>query len=79
MQTAFRFFLGFGLAAPLFAQRDIGTINVAADTQTTAISISSSSPELQNLALKAWCPRSLPHRRQRRRLHHHLRPGGPPR
>lgn len=54
MQTAFRFFLGFGLAAPLCAQRDIGTINVAADTQTTAITLSSSSPELQNLALKAF-------------------------
>jgi len=54
MQTAFRLLLGFGLAAPLFAQRDIGTVNVDADTQTTAITLSSSSPELQNLALKAF-------------------------
>jgi TolB protein len=54
MQNAFRFLLGLALAAPLFAQRDIGTVNVNADTQTTAISISSSSPELQNLALKAF-------------------------
>jgi TolB protein len=54
MQNAFRFLLGLALAAPLFAQRDIGTVNVNADTLTTAISISSSSPELQNLALKAF-------------------------
>lgn len=54
MQNAFRFLLGLALAAPLFAQRDIGTVNVNADIQTTAISISSSSPELQNLALKAF-------------------------
>lgn len=54
MQNAFRFLLGLALAAPLFAQRDIGTVNVNADTQTTAISISSPSPELQNLALKAF-------------------------
>lgn len=54
MQNAFRFLLGLALAAPLFAQRDIGTVNVNADTQTTSISISSPSPELQNLALKAF-------------------------
>lgn len=54
MQNAFRFLLGLALAAPLFAQRDIGTVTVNADTQTTSISISSSSPELQNLALKAF-------------------------
>lgn len=54
MQNAFRFLLGLALAAPLCAQRDIGTVTVDADTQTTAISLSSSSPELQNLALKAF-------------------------
>ncbi|HRG56704.1 MAG TPA: biopolymer transporter Tol, partial [Lacunisphaera sp.] len=54
MQNAFRLLLGLTLAAPLLAQRDIGTVNVNADTQTTAISISSSSAELQGLALKAF-------------------------
>lgn len=54
MQNAFRLLLGLALAAPLFAQRDIGTVNVDADTQTTAITLSSPSPELQNLALKAF-------------------------
>jgi TolB protein len=54
MQNAFRLLLGLMLAAPVFAQRDIGTVDVNADTQTTAISVSSSSPELQNLALKAF-------------------------
>ena len=54
MQNAFRLLFGLALVAPLFAQREIGTVDVAADTQTTAISLSSSSPELQNLALKAF-------------------------
>ncbi len=54
MQNAFRFLLGLALAAPLFAQREIGTVDVAADIQTIAVTISSSSPELQNLALKAF-------------------------
>lgn len=54
MQNAFRFLLGLALIAPLFAQREIGTVDVAADTLTTAITISSSSPELLNLATKAF-------------------------
>jgi TolB protein len=58
MQHAFRFLLGLALAAPLFASaqtgRDIGTVSVNADTTTTPISISSSSPELQDLALRAF-------------------------
>jgi TolB protein len=54
MQNAFRFLLGLALTTSLFAQRDIGTVTVNADTQTTAISLSSPSPELQNLALKAF-------------------------
>jgi TolB protein len=54
MQPAFRLLLGLALATPLLAQLDIGTVNVNADTQTTAITLSSPSPELQNLALKAF-------------------------
>lgn len=58
MQNAFRFLLGLALAARLFAQSDTGTyigeVLTNADTKTTAISLSSSSPELQNLALKAF-------------------------
>jgi TolB protein len=55
MQNTFRFLLGLALAAPLFAQTEkIGDVVVSGDTQTTSISLSSSSPELQNLALKAF-------------------------
>jgi TolB protein len=54
MQLAFRFLLGLALAAPLFAQRDIGVVDVAGDTTTIPITVSSSSPELQNLALTAF-------------------------
>jgi len=58
MQNAFRFFLGLALAAPLFLQstnaRDIGTVDVAGDNNTIPITISSPSPELQSLALKAF-------------------------
>ncbi len=54
MQNAFRFLLGFALTAPLFAQRDIGIVDVQADTTTIPISVRSSSPELQNLALTAF-------------------------
>lgn len=54
MQNAFRLLLGLALAAPLFAQQDIGPIIVTANTEVTAISLSSPSPELQNLALKAF-------------------------
>jgi TolB protein len=54
MQNAFRFLLGLALAAPLFAQRDIGVVDVQADIQTIPITVSSPSPELQNLALTAF-------------------------
>ena len=54
MQNAFRFLLGLALAAPLFAQRDIGVVDVAADISVIALTISSSSPDLQNLALTAF-------------------------
>ncbi len=54
MQTAFRFLLGLALAAPLLAQRDIGVVDVTADISTIALTVSSSSPDLQNLALTAF-------------------------
>ncbi len=54
MQNAFRFLLGLALAAPLFAQRDIGIVDVQGDTSTIPITVSSPSPELQNLALMAF-------------------------
>lgn len=54
MQNAFRFLLGLALVAPLFADREIGTVNVLGDTSVIPVTVSSSSPELQNLALKAF-------------------------
>lgn len=54
MRNAFRLLLGLLLVVPIFAQRDIGTVDVAGDTQTTAITVTSNSPELQNLALSAF-------------------------
>lgn len=58
MQNAFRFLLGLALVLPLFAQaqtgRDIGTVNVEGDNNTIPITITSGSPELQNLALTAF-------------------------
>ena len=54
MQIAFRFLLGLAVAAPLFAQRDIGVVNVDADNTTIPLNVTSSSPELQNLALQAF-------------------------
>jgi TolB protein len=56
MQKTFAFLAAFALATPVFAQpiKDIGDITVAADTTAFAVSISSSSAELQNLALTAF-------------------------
>jgi TolB protein len=54
MPHLLRFLLGLTLVAPVFAQRDIGTVNVDADTTTIPITISAASPELQNLALTAF-------------------------
>lgn len=54
MQNIFRLLLGLALAAPLFAQRDIGVVNVDADTTTLPLNVTSSSPELQNLALQCF-------------------------
>ena len=54
MQIAFRLLLGLALATPLLAQRDIGTVNVQGDTSVIPVTVSSSSAELQNLALTAF-------------------------
>jgi TolB protein len=54
MQHILRFLVGLALVAPVFAQRDIGTVSVDADTTTIPVTISASSPELQNLALTAF-------------------------
>ncbi len=54
MQNAFRLLLGLALAAPLFAQRDIGVVDVQNDFTTIPVTVTSSSPELQNLALTAF-------------------------
>ena len=54
MQNAFRFLLGLALVTPLFADREIGTVNVQGDTSVVPVTVSSSSPELQNLALTAF-------------------------
>lgn len=54
MQNAFRFLLALAFAAPAFAQRDIGDIVVQANAQVLGISVTSSSPELQALANRAF-------------------------
>ena len=54
MQNPLRLFLGLALLTPVFAQRDIGEIVVQADVSTIPLTISSASPELQNLALTAF-------------------------
>jgi TolB protein len=54
MRNAFWPLLALAFAAPGFAQLDIGTVDVRADFQTTAITVTSPSPELQNLALTAF-------------------------
>ncbi|HEY8994116.1 MAG TPA: biopolymer transporter Tol [Lacunisphaera sp.] len=58
MRNAFSLILALVLASSAFAQsgtgKNIGDVVVQADFQTTAISITSSSPELQNLALTAF-------------------------
>ena len=54
MRNAFRLLLGLLFAAPLFAQRDIGVVDVNADVQVMGITVSSSSAELQNLAMQAF-------------------------
>lgn len=56
MQNAFRFLLALTFATPLFGQTGMGEIvvNVDADKQTLGVSVTSSSPELQNLASRAF-------------------------
>ena len=54
MKHFFRLVCALALVAPAFAQRDAGEITVQSDTSTIPLSISSSSPELQNLALQAF-------------------------
>jgi len=58
MQNSFRLLLTLALLTPVFAEtdavRNIGDVVVQADVSTIPLSISSSSPELQNLALSAF-------------------------
>ena len=54
MRTAFCLLLSLVLLVPAFAQRDIGVVDVKGDTQVTGITVTSSSGELQNLALQAF-------------------------
>lgn len=58
MQNPFRLLLGLALLTPAFAQSDtgryIGEVTVQADVITIPLTLSSASPELQNLALTAF-------------------------
>ncbi len=54
MRNAFRLFFGLLLVVPAFAQRDIGVVDVKGDANVMGITVSSSSPELQNLAMQAF-------------------------
>ncbi|MFI5357961.1 MAG: biopolymer transporter Tol [Opitutales bacterium] len=54
MSQALRLLIGLALVAPAFAQRDIGIVDVQAGTDTIAVSVTSSSPELQSLAAAAF-------------------------
>jgi TolB protein len=54
MRNAFRLLLALVLSVPALAQRDIGVVDVKGDTQVTGLTVTSSSAELQNLALQAF-------------------------
>ncbi|HVU15650.1 MAG TPA: biopolymer transporter Tol [Candidatus Didemnitutus sp.] len=54
MQNLIRLLLGLMLVVPVFADRNIGDITVSGDTHTIPITVTSSSPELQNLARVAF-------------------------
>ena len=54
MHQAFRLLICLALAVPALAQRDIGVVDVAAGTDTIAVSVTAASSELQNLALSAF-------------------------
>jgi TolB protein len=48
------FIIALSVAAPLSAQRDIGTVEVMADNRTIPVRVSGSTQELNNLALQAF-------------------------
>ena len=55
MQRILTFFLAaLSLAAPAFAQRDIGTVEVLADNRTIPVRVSGATQELNQLALQAF-------------------------
>ncbi|MDQ5977409.1 MAG: TolB protein [Verrucomicrobiota bacterium] len=54
MRNAFRLLLGLLFVASALAQRDIGVVDVKGDANVMGITVSSSSPELQNLAMQAF-------------------------
>lgn len=54
MRNTFRLLLGLLLVVPVFAQRDIGVVDVKGDANVMGVTVTSSSAELQNLALQAF-------------------------
>lgn len=54
MRNAFCLLLGLLSAAPVFAQRDIGVVDVNANAQVMGLTVNSPSDELQNLAMQAF-------------------------
>lgn len=54
MQNPFRLLLALVFITPVFAQRDMGLVEVQADTQTIPVVVRSSDPALQNLASVAF-------------------------
>ncbi len=54
MKNFFHLLLTLTVVSSVFAQRDIGVVDVTADASTIPLSITSSSPDLQDLALKAF-------------------------
>lgn len=54
MNNFFRLLLALALVTPAMAQRNIGEVVVQGDASTIGLSVSSSSAELQNLALTAF-------------------------
>jgi TolB protein len=55
MQRHLRLFLfALSIAAPALAQRDIGTVDIAADNRTIPVRVSGATPEMNTLALQAF-------------------------
>ncbi len=55
MQKILRFFLLLAaVAAPVLAQRDIGVVDVIAENKTIPVRVSANTPELNDLALRAF-------------------------